>query len=160
MYLLWSPLWRRKSTTLQSRYRDDHYKLKPIEQFLKKHKLLLYCGPQNLFISMKSHSRPFLNTKRAREVRHLTRFKRDYQNTKTQKKNMLLVHYLVKRIASTHSINFHDMSSHYCCNIFPNLKFRFECDWMIYDRWSLSCRSKKQKVWMTINDLRRTEQHE
>ncbi|VDO39669.1 unnamed protein product [Onchocerca flexuosa] len=59
-------------------------KLKPVAQFLKKHKLLDHCVPRNLFIFTKNHSTSFLNTKSARENRYLTRLRRDYQNIRTQ----------------------------------------------------------------------------
>ncbi|OZC05298.1 hypothetical protein X798_07734 [Onchocerca flexuosa] len=79
-------------------------KLKPVAQFLKKHKLLDHCVPRNLFIFTKNHSTSFLNTKSARENRYLTRLRRDYQNIRTQVKNILFIHYLIKRITATHSV--------------------------------------------------------
>uniref|UniRef100_A0AAF5Q732 Uncharacterized protein n=1 Tax=Wuchereria bancrofti TaxID=6293 RepID=A0AAF5Q732_WUCBA len=79
-------------------------KLKPMAQFLDKHKLSTYCAPRNIFIFMETHSRPFLNGRSAQEARYLARLRRDYQNTQIQAKNILHIHYLIKRIAATHSI--------------------------------------------------------
>uniref|UniRef100_A0A8R1TQF0 Uncharacterized protein n=1 Tax=Onchocerca volvulus TaxID=6282 RepID=A0A8R1TQF0_ONCVO len=79
-------------------------KLKPMAQFLEKHKLLDYCAPRNFSIFAKNHSTSILNTKSARETRCLARLRRDYQNIRTQVKNTLFIHYLIKRIAATHSV--------------------------------------------------------
>lgn len=104
-----------------AKLQDSHHKLprrcklKPMEQFLEKHKLLGYCISRNLFIFTESHSsRPFLNIKSAREARYLARLKRDYQNTETQVKNTLFIHYMIKKIAATNPVR----ERFAFCNIF------------------------------------------
>ncbi|CAG9540087.1 unnamed protein product [Cercopithifilaria johnstoni] len=94
-----------------AKFWDFHFKLpqrcklKSMKQFLEKHTLSdYYYTPRNFFIFMGGHSRRFLNDKSAREVRHLARYNRDYQNTQTQAKNTLFMHYLIKKIVSTDSV--------------------------------------------------------
>ncbi|KAL3990373.1 putative integral membrane protein [Acanthocheilonema viteae] len=93
-----------------SNLHDFHFKipqrckLKSMEQFLEKHKLSDYCTSRNLFIFMRTCPKPFFNSKNAREARHLAHFKQDYQNTQTQAKNALFIHYLIKKIIGTHSV--------------------------------------------------------
>ncbi|VDN84456.1 unnamed protein product [Brugia pahangi] len=79
-------------------------KLKQMAQFLDKHKLSAYYAPRNVFIFMETHSRSFLNARRAQEARYLACLRRDYQNIQTQAKNILHVHYLIKKIAAAHSV--------------------------------------------------------
>ncbi|KAK6114155.1 hypothetical protein QQG55_54750 [Brugia pahangi] len=69
-----------------------------------KHKLSAYYAPRNVFIFMETHSRSFLNARRAQEARYLACLRRDYQNIQTQAKNILHVHYLIKKIAAAHSV--------------------------------------------------------
>uniref|UniRef100_A0A0R3RN35 Phlebovirus glycoprotein G2 fusion domain-containing protein n=1 Tax=Elaeophora elaphi TaxID=1147741 RepID=A0A0R3RN35_9BILA len=78
-------------------------KLKSMEQFLAKHQLSHHNISRNLFIFMGNHSKSFLNAKSAREARNLAHLRRDYQNAQTQTKNTLFIHYLIKKIVSTHS---------------------------------------------------------
>ncbi|KAM3728308.1 DEAD-box ATP-dependent RNA helicase 52C [Dirofilaria immitis] len=70
----------------------------------KKHRLSGYHAPRNLFILMANHSTLSLKTKKTQEARYLAHLKRDYQNIQAQAKNILFIHYLIKRITATHSV--------------------------------------------------------
>ncbi|MCP9263133.1 hypothetical protein DINM_006479 [Dirofilaria immitis] len=89
---------------------DFHLKLpqrcksKLMAQFLEKHRLSGYHAPRNLFILMANHSTLSLKTKKTQEARYLAHLKRDYQNIQAQAKNILFIHYLIKRITATHSV--------------------------------------------------------
>ncbi|VDM98848.1 unnamed protein product [Thelazia callipaeda] len=81
-------------------------RLKSVQNFFVKHKFAPYPNLRpslNVFSKYPSKLLQF-DDNPSREMRRIASLRRNYANVHIQAKNMLFIHYLIKRIVSTHSV--------------------------------------------------------